>query len=251
MIKIVKVDNYDKLSEKAAEIICEQVQRNKYSVLGLATGASPVGTYKKIVDKYKRIKIDFSRIYSVNLDEYKGIGRDNPDGYYYYMCKNFFDQININPEHILFPNGMADDAERECHEYDEKIKAVGGIDLQLLGIGVNGHIGFNEPCDYFEKGTHVVKLSESTKAVNKKYFKHTEILPEEAFTMGIGNILSAKKILLIASGSSKSECLKKAILGPVTPHVPASILQFHDDVTIVADKEALSGCRFDEDETYI
>jgi glucosamine-6-phosphate deaminase len=250
-MKIIKANDYEELSKKAAEIICRQVKEKENSVLGLATGASPVGVYEKMIEAYKNDNLDFSKIHTANLDEYKGMVEESPDSYHYFMQKHLFGHINIKPENIMFPDGMAEDAEKECREYDEKIAAAGGIDLQLLGIGVNGHIGFNEPADCFVKGTHVVKLTESTKKANEKYLKHTEILPEEAFTMGIGNIFSADKILLIASGASKAEAIKKTIYGPITPQVPASILQLHKDVTIIADKEALSECDITEEETYL
>lgn len=251
MIKIIRVRDYEELSERAAEILISQVREKKNSVLGLATGATPLGTYEKVVKKHNSQETDFSGIYTANLDEYKGIEKKNPDSYYFYMRANLFDYINIKPDHILFLNGMAKDAAAECRRYEKAIAAAGGIDLQLLGIGVNGHIGFNEPSDVFEKETHPVELAESTRQVNARFLRHTEVPPKEALTMGIGTIFSAEKILLLASGPSKADCLRKALYGPITPHVPASVLQLHRKVVILADAEALELCGLEKDEIYL
>ncbi len=235
-MKFITVDSYEKMSRDAANIISAQVIIKPDSVLGLATGSSPVGTYKQLIEWYKKGDLDFSKTISVNLDEYVGLDGENDQSYRYFMNHNFFDHINIPKEQTFVPNGRALDLQKECLEYDEKIKELGGIDLQLLGIGLDGHIGFNEPDDYFEKNTHIVDLHESTIEANSRFFASRDEVPTKAVTMGMVSIMQAKKILLIANGANKKEILEKAFFGPITPQIPASILQLHPDITVIYSK---------------
>ncbi len=237
-MKIIKTANYDEMSRKAANIIAAQMILKPNSVLGLATGSSPVGTYKELIQKNQAGDIDFSDITTVNLDEYRGLPRDNDQSYYYFMNDNLFNHVNIDKARTHVPNGMVADAEKECGDYEALIKELGGVDLQLLGLGHNGHIGFNEPSAEFDKVTHCVDLQESTIEANKRFFASIDDVPRQAYTMGIGTIMAAKKILVVVSGADKAEIVKKAFTGPVTPNVPASILQMHPDVTVVCDAEA-------------
>ena len=208
-------------------------------VLGLATGSSPEGIYKCLIEDYRNKRIDFSEVKTLNLDEYCGLAPENEQSYRYFMEKHLFAHVNLQKENIHIPDGMAADAEKECARYEALVAEMGGADLQLLGIGHNGHIAFNEPGSAFIKETHVVELTERTREANKRFFNSIDEVPGYAFTMGIGSILKAKKILLIASGKDKADAVKKAFFGPVTPEVPASILQFHKDVTLVVDEDAL------------
>lgn len=237
-MRIYKTTDYREMSRKAANIISAQVIMKPDCVLGLATGSTPVGLYEYLVDWYKKGDLDFSQVQTVNLDEYKGLSRDNDQSYYYFMHDNLFNHVNIDPANVHLPDGTEADAEKECRRYDELIRSLGGVDIQLLGIGHNGHIGFNEPDTVFAKGTHCVKLQESTIQANKRFFASAEEVPQYAYTMGIQTIMSAKKILIVANGSGKAEIIKKAFFGPVTPEVPASVLQLHRDVTLVLDSEA-------------
>lgn len=239
-MRIIATMDYQEMSRKAANIISAQVILNPNSVLGLATGSSPIGTYKQLIEWYHKGDIDFSLIKTVNLDEYKGMSPDNPQSYSYFMNENFFQHININLKNVHIPNGLAEDAQKECRRYDEIITSLGGVDLQLLGLGNNGHIGFNEPNDNFIRTTHCVALSQSTIDANSRFFQNSEEIPRYAYTMGIGNIMEAKKIVVVVNGKGKAQILKEVIEGPITPSVPASILQLHKDVTIIADQEALS-----------
>lgn len=239
-MKLIKAKDYQDMSRKAANIISAQIIMKPNCVLGLATGSSPVGTYKQLIEWYNKGDLDFSEVTSVNLDEYKNLPRENEQSYYYFMHDNLFDHVNIDPERTFLPNGMEPDSAKECARYDEVIRATGGVDLQLLGLGHNGHIGFNEPGDAFEKGTHCVDLTERTIEANKRFFDSIDDVPKQAYTMGIKNIMMARKILLVVSGESKAEALQKTLYGPVTPQHPASILQMHPDVTIVADEAALN-----------
>lgn len=227
------------MSRKAANIISAQIIMKPDCVLGLATGSTPIGTYKQLVEWYKKGDLDFSEVTSVNLDEYKGLSRDNDQSYYYFMNDNLFSHVNICKERTHLPNGMEPDSEKACADYNAVIASVGGIDLQLLGLGHNGHIGFNEPADTFELETHCVDLTESTIEANKRFFASYDDVPKQAYTMGIKNIMTAKKILLVATGEAKADALYKSLYGPITPNVPASILQLHPDVTVVADEGAL------------
>lgn len=239
-MKIYRAKDYDDLSRKAANIISAQIIMKPDCVLGLATGSSPVGTYRQLTEWYEKGDLDFSQVSSVNLDEYKGLAPENEQSYRYFMNKNLFDHVNIDKNHTFVPNGLAEDDEEECRRYDDLIRSLGGVDLQLLGIGHNGHIGFNEPDNAFEKGTHCVALQESTIEANKRFFASADEVPKYAYTMGIQTIMQAKKILIVISGKDKAEIVKKAFFGPVTPAVPASILQMHNDVILVADEDALS-----------
>ena len=237
---LYQAKDYKDMSRKAANIISAQVITKPDCVLGLATGSTPEGMYAQLVEWYKKGDLDFSEVKSVNLDEYRGMTRDNDQSYYYFMHKHLFDHVNIDPANTHLPNGIAENPQEECIRYENQIKSMGGVDLQLLGMGHNGHIGFNEPGSAFEKETHCVDLAESTVEANKRFFASEEEVPRQAYTMGIKNIMQAKKILLIASGEEKAEALKRALYGPITPAVPASILQLHGDVTVIADESALS-----------
>ena len=240
-MRIYKTKNYDEMSRKAANIISAQMILKPESVLGLATGSSPIGTYKQLINWYKKGDLDFSQIHSINLDEYKGLSGDNDQSYRYFMNKHLFDRINIKKENTYVPNGLEPDSKKACQEYNDIIEKFGGIDMQLLGLGHNGHIGFNEPGEAFEKETHCVDLTKSTIEANKRFFEREEDVPKQAYTMGIKSIMQAKKIIIVVSGKDKADIVKKAFLGPVTPEVPASVLQLHNDVTLVGDKEALAG----------
>lgn len=241
-MKLYKVKNYDEMSKKAAAIIAAQIVAKPNSVLGLATGSTPIGTYQNLVKKYQDGELDFSEIKTANLDEYKGLTKENDQSYFYFMNDNLFRHVNIDMQNTNIPNGMAEDAAAECSRYEEVIKALGGVDLQLLGLGHDGHIGFNEPDDHFAAETHCVNLTEMTIEANKRFFASVDEVPRQAFTMGIGTIMRAKKVLMIVSGKDKAPILKKALYGPVTPEVPASILQFHPDAIVIADEDALSEC---------
>ena len=239
-MQIYKAKDYQDMSRKAANIISAQVILKPDCVLGLATGSSPVGTYQQLIEWYKKGDLDFSRVTSINLDEYRGLPGDNDQSYPYFMNHNLFDHVNIRKECTYVPDGLEPDPQKACAAYEEIIRKSGGVDLQLLGLGHNGHIGFNEPADSFPKETHCVDLTESTIEANKRFFASIDDVPRQAYTMGIGTIMSAKKILIIVSGADKAEILNKVINGPITPQVPASILQLHPDVTVVADEAALS-----------
>ena len=239
-MKIYKAKDYNDMSRKAANIVSAQIIMKPNCVLGLATGSSPIGTYEQLVQWYEKGDLDFSEVTSVNLDEYKGLTEENDQSYRYFMEKYLFSKVNINKDQTFLPNGMAEDEQKECEKYDALIHSLGGIDLQLLGIGHNGHIGFNEPDQAFEKQTHCVALQESTIQANKRFFSSIDEVPKYAYTMGIKTIMQSKKILVIVSGEEKAEIVKKAFFGPVTPSVPASILQMHNDVILVGDEAALS-----------
>ena len=239
-MKIIRAKDYADMSRKAANIISAQVIMKPNCVLGLATGGTPVGAYAQLVDWYNKGDIDFSEVTTVNLDEYRGLPKEHPESYWSFMHKNLFDKVNIDPAKINLPDGTNPDAEDACAKYNQIIHAVGGIDLQLLGIGHDGHIGFNEPCDHFPTGTHVVDLAERTIEANQRFFASRDEVPRKAVTMGIGTIMAARKVVLVASGAEKAPIVKEAFFGPVTPQVPASILQMHPDVTLVADEAALS-----------
>ncbi len=232
-MKFITVENYKKMSRQAANIISAQVILKHDSVLGLATGSSPLGTYEQLIKWHEKGDIDFSGVTSVNLDEYVGLAAENEQSYRYFMNENFFKDINIDINNTFVPNGCAENLEKECHNYDENIKRLGGIDLQLLGIGLDGHIGFNEPDKYFVKNTHIVDLHESTIKANARFFTSCDDVPKQAITMGMVSIMHAKKIILIASGENKRDILNKAFFGPITPEIPASILQLHPDITVI------------------
>lgn len=239
-MKIYKAKDYKDMSRKAANIISAQVIMKPNCVLGLATGSTPIGTYDQLVEWYNKGDLDFSEVTTVNLDEYKGLPRTNDQSYYYFMHQHLFDRVNIDPERTNVPNGMEPDAEKECGRYEELIRSLGGVDLQLLGLGHNGHIGFIEPGEAFEKETHCVDLTESTIEANKRFFASADDVPKQAYTMGIKTIMQAKKILIVVNGENKADIVERAFFGPVTPEVPASILQLHNDVTLVGDEAALA-----------
>lgn len=239
-MKIYRTKDYDEMSKKAAHIIAAQIVLKPDCVLGLATGSTPAGTYKNLVEWYKNGDLDFSTLSSCNLDEYRGLSPENDQSYRYFMNTNLFDHVNIRKDHTFVPDGLQENSDQACQMYEQIIRDLGGIDLQLLGLGHNGHIGFNEPAEDFPKITHCVDLTESTIQANKRFFEKESDVPRQAYTMGIGTIMSAKKILVVVSGEDKAEILNKIINGPITPQVPASILQLHPDVTIVADNAALS-----------
>lgn len=239
-MNIISVKDYQALSRAAANIISAQVILKPDCVLGLATGSSPVGAYRQLIEWHQKGDLDFSRVRTVNLDEYVGLNRDHDQSYAYFMRTNLFDHINVDPANTNIPDGMNADAPGECARYDQVIRDLGGIDLQLLGLGVNGHIGFNEPADSFVPGTHQVTLTDSTREANKRFFASIDEVPTHARTMGIRDIMQARRVLMVAGGVNKAQAVKDAFFGPVTPQVPASILQLHQDFILVADEEALS-----------
>ncbi len=239
-MRIYKGKDYADMSRKAANIISAQVIMKPDCVLGLATGSTPIGLYRQLVAWYEKGDLDFSEVRTVNLDEYKGLSRENDQSYYYFMHHNLFDHVNLPAENSHLPNGMEPDSDKECRRYSELIRSMGGVDLQLLGIGHNGHIGFNEPGDAFDNDVHCVNLTQSTIEANKRFFASADDVPKQAYTMGIKTIMQAKKILIVASGEDKADIVRDAFFGPITPKVPASVLQLHNDVTLVADEAALS-----------
>lgn len=241
-MRLIRAKDYQDMSRKAANIISAQVILCPESVLGLATGSTPIGIYRQLIAWYEKGDLDFSRAATINLDEYCGLTASDPHSYSWFMHHNFFDHINIDPNQVFLPDGTQPDSVRECARYDRIIVDKGGIDLQLLGIGRNAHIGFNEPDDHFSNGTHRVALSESTIAANTRFFHCADDVPRYAYSVGMQAIMQAKKILLVASGQDKAEALQKSFFGPVTPQVPGSILQLHQDVTVIADAEALALC---------
>lgn len=224
----------------AGNYMCGQVLQKPNSVLGLATGSTPLKPYSQMIELYKKGVVDFSKVTTFNLDEYVNLDVNDKNSYHSFMHENLFDHINIPAKNINFLDGNAKDPEEECRRYEEKIKAAGGIDIQLLGIGSNGHIAFNEPADCFQRWSHVVTLKESTVKDNSRFFKSIDEVPTQALTMGIGSIMQAKKILIIAIGENKAKAIKQLIDGNVTPMCPASVLQFHTDVTLMLDKAAAS-----------
>ena len=232
-MKFITVDTYAELSKKAANIIAAQIISKDNCVLGLATGSSPIGTYDNLVKMYEEGELDFSNVTSVNLDEYIGLDGESDQSYRWFMNHHLFNRVNIDKSKTFVPGGKVTDLKAEAKAYDKRIKALGGIDLQLLGIGLDGHIGFNEPDDCFTGETHVVKLHPSTIEANARFFSDISEVPTEAITMGMTAIMQAKKVLLVANGPKKKEILEKAFFGPITPDVPASILQLHPDLTVI------------------
>ncbi len=239
-MQIIRTTDYDHMSRMAANIISAQVIMKPDCVLGLATGSTPIGTYEELVRRYENKDLDFSGVTSINLDEYKGLSPENDQSYRYFMNEHLFRHVNIRPECTYVPNGLEPDSDKACEAYNAIIAASGGIDLQLLGLGHNGHIGFNEPSDVFEKETHCVDLAQSTIDANSRFFASMDEVPRQAYTMGIGTIMKAAKVLVIVSGESKAQIVKDAFFGPCTPQVPASILQLHSNVVLVGDEAALS-----------
>lgn len=232
-MKIICANDYQSMSRQAANIIAAHITLKPDSVLGLATGSTPVGIYKQLIDWYKRGDLDFSQVTTVNLDEYCGLGGNHSQSYRYFMNYNLFNYVNINMNKTYLPNGTAKNLQKECERYDSLIASLGDIDLQLLGIGHNGHIGFNEPNIHFFKNTHVVDLDQSTIDANARFFGSADKVPKQAITMGIQSIMAAKKILLVVNGADKREILERALYGPVTPQVPASLLQMHTNLTVI------------------
>ncbi len=241
-MRIIHTTDYKDMSRKAANIISAQVILKPDCVLGLATGTTPLGTYDQLAEWNHKGDCDFSQVSTYNLDEYRGLSHDDPQSYHYFMLKNFFEKININLENTHVPNGANPDAAAACAEYDRMVDEAGYPDLQLLGIGRNGHIGFNEPDDVFSKGTHCVDLTQSTIEANSRLFEREEDVPRQAYTMGVQTIMRARMILVVANGRNKAQAVRDMCFGPVTPACPASILQLHTNCVVVADSDALSLC---------
>lgn len=239
-MKIIVTENYDAMSHRTAQLLAAQILLKPDCVLGLATGSTPVGTYAQLIEQYQAGELDFSRVTTVNLDEYAGLAPEHEQSYRYFMQHNLFDHVNIRRENTHVPSGLAEDAAEECRAYGRMIARLGGIDMQLLGLGHNGHIGFNEPADVFPVHPHVVDLTENTIRANARFFGSESEVPHQALTMGVGDIMRARRILVAVSGEDKAEAVYRSFAGPVTPQVPASVLQLHNDVTVIGDRAALS-----------
>lgn len=239
-MKIYKEKDYNAVSLVAAQLVANQIKEKEDSILGLATGSSPVGMYKELVDMYNAGEISFKKIRTVNLDEYAGLADDDVNSYHYFMNQHLFSKVDIDPANTHLPNGIATDPDAECASYEAMVQSLGGVDLQVLGLGENGHIGFNEPGTPFTEVTHLVDLTESTIRANSRLFEKIEDVPRQAYSMGIKTIMSAKRILLIVTGPAKADALAKVLTGPVTEAVPGSVLQTHPDVTVICDKAAAS-----------
>jgi len=239
-MKVYVCENYEAMSRKAASIIASHVTLKPDCVLGLATGSTPIGMYQELVKAYEKGELDFSQVKSVNLDEYVGLEPTHDQSYRYFMQDNLFNHVNIDVANTNVPNGLAQDTAAECARYDQVMEDLGGVDVQVLGMGHNGHIGFNEPADHFPLGTHIVDLQESTIQANARFFASADEVPKQALTMGIRSIMRARQILVVVNGEGKADIVKAAFTGPVTPMVPASILQLHPNVVLVGDKAALS-----------
>ena len=236
LLKILK--DYDEISKDGAKIVAEQVRRKPDCVLGLATGSSPVGMYKELIRMHKEEGLDFSKVTTFNLDEYVGLPPGHDQSYHYFMWENLFKDINVNHRHIHVPHGMADDVEAHCEWYEERIMKAGGIDLQVLGIGGNGHIAFNEPGSSLGSRTRIKTLTEKTRKDNARFFDSMDQVPKYAITMGIGTIMDARKLILVANGAGKADAIKKTIEGPISAMVPATVVQMHRHATILVDKDA-------------
>lgn len=240
-MKLIIEKDYEALSQAAAKIIADVIRKKPDAVLGLATGSTPLGTYKELIRMHREEGLDFSRVVTYNLDEYRGLSPDNPQSYHYFMFENLFKHINIDPKNVHIPDGRAEDVDTYCVRYDEAIAEAGGIDVQILGIGVNGHIGFNEPGEELMLNTHLTDLAESTIEANSRFFERKEDVPTQAITMGIGAIMKAKKILLLASGVGKADIMAELLKKPIiTTKNPSSILNLHGDATVILDREAAS-----------
>jgi glucosamine-6-phosphate deaminase len=239
-MRVIKCKNYDEVSEVAARIVAAQVTMKPDCILGLPTGSTPLGMYSRLIQMNKENKLDFSKIKTFNLDEYFPISKDNNQSYHYFMFENFFNHININKENVNIPNGETDNPEGECVRYEEAIGAAGGIDLQVLGIGQNGHIGFNEPDDYLESATHITSLTQNTIEANSRFFDSMDDVPKKALTTGMGTILKSRKIIILASGKVKAEAVRSLLSGKITTQNPSTMLNLHSDVTLIADEDALS-----------
>lgn len=237
-MRVIITNSYEEMSREAAKMLAGQIYLKPNSVLGLATGSTPLQMYKDLVAVHETVGLDFSQVTTFNLDEYVGMKPEDPQSYYYFMYNNFFNHININKDNIYLPNGLAEDTVEEGRRYDALIESKGGIDLQILGIGQNAHIGFNEPDIKFEATTHKVQLDEETIKANSRFFENEEDVPRYAISMGIKTIMLAQRVILLANGANKAEAVYKAVCGSVSPAAPASILQLHRDVTVIVDKEA-------------
>ena len=238
VMRIIVEEDYQSMSKKAALFVSGQVILKPETVLGLATGSTPLGMYRELIEMYKRGEVDFSRVKTFNLDEYYQLPHDDVQSYHYFMKENFFKHINIKEDNTHLPDGMAADIEEECREYERAIESSGGIDLQVLGIGENGHIGFNEPADSLNVFTGLVDLTEETIKVNSRFFASMEEVPTKAITVGMGTILKARRIILLANGEKKARAIRRTVCGQVTTQVPSSFLQLHPDVTLILDKAA-------------
>lgn len=237
-MKLIVVNNYEELSKVAAKEFSKIIKEKENAVLGLATGGSPVGMYKELIRMYEQKELNFSKTTTVNLDEYIGLNPEHNQSYRYFMNNNLFNHINIDKSNTFVPNGLAEDLEAQCKEYDQKIVELGGIDIQLLGVGNNGHIAFNEPNNELSSGTHIISLTDNTIEANARFFDNIDDVPRKAITMGVGGIMKAKKIILIASGESKAEAIKGIFSGKITTANPATMLQMHRDVTVIVDEAA-------------
>lgn len=239
-MRIIVAKDYTEMSKRAADIIASQVRINAHSVIGLATGSTPIGAYEELIRQYNEEGLNFGNVDTFNLDEYLGLNCTHSQSYRYFMNKYLLDHVNIDPDRTHVPDGMAEDPESECEAYDQLIREIGGIDLQLLGMGNNGHIGFNEPSSFYTAPTHIVKLTESTIKANSRYFDNEKDVPRYAMTMGFRPIMQAKRVIFVVSGKAKAKVVKEALEGPITPQLPASILQLHHDVIVVLDQDAAS-----------
>lgn len=240
-MNILRAKTPEEVGVLAADVFEAVIQAKPDCVIGLATGSTPLPLYRELIAREKAGKLDFSRVRSANLDEYKGLAPEHPQSYRRFMQENLFDHISIRPENTMVPDGLAEDPAAMCRAYEAAIEGWGGVDIQLLGIGHDGHIGFNEPDDHFPVTTHEVSLTEMTRQANRRFFSSLEEVPTAAYTMGIGTVMAARKIVLVVTGRDKAEILRKAIYGPVTPQVPASVLQLHPDVTLICDEAAFCG----------
>ena len=239
-MEVIVKKNYEEMSKAAATLFAAEIMENPKTILGMATGSTPVGLYKELVKMYEAGDLDFSQVTTFNLDEYIGLAPEHDQSYHYFMNDNLFDHVNINKENVHVPDGVGFEAGEAGKAYEELMAKTGQVEIQLLGLGCNGHIGFNEPDEEFAKTTHCVDLTQSTIEANKRFFASIDDVPKQAYTMGIGTIMKAKKILLVVSGSDKAQILHDVLCGPVTPHVPASVLQLHNDVIVVADEAAMA-----------
>ena len=236
-MRIIVCENYEEMSKTAAKMVASQLMLKPDSVIGLPTGSTPVSMYAELARMYKEGETDFSQAVTFNLDEYYPIVKENPQSYYYFMNENLYSKVNLKPENIHIPNGSANDVDAECANYDKLIEDNGGIDLQVLGIGNNGHIGFNEPAGELNDRTHMTGLTEETILANARFFNSADEVPQHALTVGMATILMAKKIILLVSGKNKSEPLKRLLTGKISTAVPATMLNLHRDTVIITDRE--------------
>ncbi len=239
MLLVVK-ENYDEMSKEGARIVAELIRRKPNCVVGFATGSTPLGLYRELIRLHREEGLDFSKITTFNLDEYVGLPPEHPQSYHYFMWENLFKHINVDPRFVHIPHGMADDIDAFCDWYEEQIEAAGGIDMQILGIGANGHIAFNEPSSSLGSRTRIKTLSEKTRQDNARFFSTMEEVPKYAITMGVGTIMEARRLLLLASGAGKADAIARTVEGPITAMVPASIVQLHAHATVLVDREAAS-----------